>query len=178
MPSSGPDRGQIESRPIRQTWSWPRSAEPSSGAAQRQCSLSSAGPLSLLLTSTLAVFEGPSPGEGGSGCLGVSAPSAMMVTQQILLQREQCVSGIWLDFPAGNRSLQPLSPSVFYGLFIYLKDRTRGRDVQSAGLLPKWPKWPDLVQAKVRAWERQPGLPCGWQEPKHLDHFLQLSQVH
>lgn len=42
----------------------------------------------------------------------------------------------------------------------------------------RWLKRPELNQAVARSLEGRMGFPHVSQGPKHLDHLLQLSQVH
>lgn len=61
------------------------------------------------------------------------------------------------------------------------RERERERELSilpSAGLLPKWPQWPALSQAKARDQQLHPRLPWGWQGSDNLTYLLLLSQVH
>lgn len=50
-------------------------------------------------------------------------------------------------------------------------DRERG-DPPSTGSHPKWPQQPESGQSEARSPELHPGLPHGYQGPKHLGHLM------
>lgn len=57
--------------------------------------------------------------------------------------------------------------NYLYSLIVIFILEGRETDSPVAGLLPKC-----LDQVRIRSPELYPGLPCDWQEPKHLSHYL------